>query len=80
MLGGDQDPPIPMSRVISYELQLFGTHGLAAHSYPALLAEIEAGTLAPQDLVARTIDLDEACEALTRMGERASVGITMMHP
>ncbi len=80
MLGGDQDPPIPMSRVISYELQLFGTHGLAAHSYPALLAEIETGTFAPQNLVARTLDLTEACEALTRMGEPASVGITMIHP
>jgi D-arabinose 1-dehydrogenase-like Zn-dependent alcohol dehydrogenase len=80
MLGGDQHPPIAMSRVISYELQLFGTHGLAAHSYPALLAEIEAGTLAPQDLIARTIDLKEACGALTRMGERPGVGITMIHP
>jgi D-arabinose 1-dehydrogenase-like Zn-dependent alcohol dehydrogenase len=80
MLGGDQDPPIPMSRVISYELQLFGAHGLAAHSYPALLAEIEAGLLAPQELITRTIDLPGACEALTRMAEHPGVGITMIHP
>jgi D-arabinose 1-dehydrogenase-like Zn-dependent alcohol dehydrogenase len=80
MLGRDQDPQIPMSRVVSYELQLFGTHGLAAHSYPAMLAEIEAGTVAPHELIARTIDLNEACGALARMGEHPGVGITRIHP
>jgi len=80
MLGNDQRPPIPMSRVISYELELFGTHGLAAHSYPALLFEIEAGVLAPHKLIGRSIDLAEACEALPRMAQQPGVGITMIHP
>lgn len=80
MLGHEQQPPIPMSRVISYELQLFGTHGLAARSYPALLAEIDAGVLAPHKLIARSIDLAEACDALTRMSSQPAVGITMIHP
>jgi len=80
MLGSEQQPAIPMSRVISYELQLFGTHGLAAHSYPALLSEIEAGVLAPDKLIARSIDLAEACEALTRMDQQPGVGVTMIHP
>jgi len=80
MLGNDQQPPIPMDRVISYELELFGTHGLAAHSYPALLSEIEAGVLAPQKLIARSIDLSEACAALMRMAQQPGAGITMIHP
>lgn len=80
MLGSEQQPPIPMSRVISYELALFGTHGLAAASYPALLSEIEAGVLAPDKLVTRTIDLTEACDALMRMAQQPGVGITMIHP
>ena len=80
MLGDDQEPPIPMSRVISYELELYGTHGLAAQSYPELLSEIEAGVLAPHKLVARSIDLTEACDALTRMAHQPGVGITMIHP
>jgi D-arabinose 1-dehydrogenase-like Zn-dependent alcohol dehydrogenase len=80
MLGGDQHPPIPMWRVISHELELFGTHGLAAHSYPALLSEIEAGVLAPQKLIARTIHLAEAGEALTQMAQHPAAGITMIHP
>mgnify|MGYP001793435783 CR=1 FL=1 len=79
-IGHEQQPPIPMSRVISYELQLFGTHGLAAHSYPALLSEIEAGVLAPQKLIAQSIDLAEACRALPRMAQQPGVGITMIHP
>jgi alcohol dehydrogenase len=80
MLGNDQHPPIPMSRVISHELQLLGAHGLAAHSYPALLSEIEAGVLAPQKLIARSIDLAEACDALTLMAQQPAAGITMIHP
>ena len=80
MLGSEQQPPIPMSRVISYELALFGTHGLAAASYPALLSEIEAGVLAPDKLVTRTIDLTEACDALMRMAQQPGAGITMIHP
>lgn len=80
MLGAEQQPPIPMSRVISYELALFGTHGLAAHSYPALLSEIEAGVLAPEKLITRSIGLAEACGALTMMAQQPGVGVTMIHP
>ncbi|MEO6145019.1 MAG: zinc-dependent alcohol dehydrogenase family protein [Dermatophilaceae bacterium] len=80
MLGHEQQPPIPMTRVISHELQLFGTHGLAAQSYPALLSEIEAGVLAPHKLIARSIDLAQACDALMRTGQQPGAGITMIHP
>jgi alcohol dehydrogenase len=80
MAGKDRHPTIPMSRVISHELQLFGTHGLAAHSYPALLCEIEAGVLAPQRLIAGSINLAQACEALMRIGHQPGAGITMIHP
>jgi len=66
--------------VISYELSLFGAHGLAAQSYPALLSEIDAGLLEPQRLIARSIDLAQACEALTLMDQHPGAGITMIHP
>ena len=36
-----------MGRVISYELELTGVHGMAVRHYPALLAAIAAGTLDP---------------------------------
>jgi D-arabinose 1-dehydrogenase-like Zn-dependent alcohol dehydrogenase len=81
ILGNQAHPLVPMARVISYELELFGAHGLAAHSYPAMLAEIEDGVLAPHKLITRSIDLAQAGQALTRMDDQEpGAGITMIHP
>ncbi len=38
MLGDERSVPVPMGRVISYELELAGVHGMAVRHYPALLA------------------------------------------
>ena len=32
------EPPVPMSRVIFHELEILGSHGMAAHRYPEMLA------------------------------------------
>ena len=48
------DPPrLPMDLVIARELELLGSHGMAARAYPELLALVEAGTLRPGDLITR---------------------------
>ena len=36
-----------MARVIAWELDLLGSHGMAAADYPAMLALIERGDLVP---------------------------------
>ena len=41
-------PPVPMAEVIAGELELVGSHGMAAHAYPAMLAEIVDGHPAPR--------------------------------
>jgi alcohol dehydrogenase len=56
-----------MARVIGWELELYGSHGMAACDYPAMLAEISAGRLEPARLVHRVISLDEAPEALVNL-------------
>ena len=55
---------LPMDLVIARELELLGSHGMAAHAYPELLALVESGRLRPGDLVTREIGLDEAPAAL----------------
>ncbi len=40
MLAADRAAPMPMARVISYELSLVGVHGMAVGHYPALVAEV----------------------------------------
>lgn len=73
-------PTLAMGRVISQELTVLGSHGMAAADYPGLLALVEDGSLRPQDLVARTIDLEQACTELAALGQRTLPGITLIRP
>ena len=72
---------LPMDRVVGWELEVYGSHGMAAHEYPAMLARIAAGDLRPDVLVGRVIGLDEAGAALQAMGVPAtSAGMTVIVP
>jgi len=73
-------PSLPMDRVIAQELTLRGTHGMAAHRYPSLLAMIEAGRLQPDQLVRRTIPLSEAPKALAHMNASHGAGVVVVLP
>jgi len=75
-----QPPRLAMPRVISQELTVLGSHGMAAADYPGLLALVRGGALRPQDLVTRTLDLDQACEALVELGERTRAGVAVIRP
>ncbi len=59
MVEADQHAPMPMARVISYELQLLGVHGMGVRHYPALIAEVAAGRLDPGALIGSRIRLDD---------------------
>ncbi|MEV0649426.1 zinc-dependent alcohol dehydrogenase family protein [Phytomonospora sp. NPDC050363] len=74
------DPVLPMERVIAYELDVLGGHGMAAHAYPEMMALVASGRLRPQDLVTSTIGLDEAPAALAGMGSRPGAGVTVITP
>jgi alcohol dehydrogenase len=75
-------PAVPMHLVVSGELEVLGTHGISPRSYPTMLAMVTAGLLRPGDLVARTIGLDEAAQALVGLGDPATsgAGITVIRP
>jgi alcohol dehydrogenase len=79
MLAEHSTPAIPMSKVIAYELEIYGSHGMQAHNYPALLRMIEAGKLQPQKLIGRTIGLEEATIALPQMDQFPGLGITVIN-
>ena len=55
--------------MIAWELEVYGSHGMAAHEYPAMLARIASGELDPSRLVGRTIGLDEAPAALAALSD-----------
>ena len=69
-----------MDRVIGWELDLLGSHGMAARDYPPLMELVATGRLRPQDLVERTIGLAEAAELLPRFDSALLAGMTMIDP
>ena len=75
-----EPPRLPMHRVMGWELELLGTHGLAARSYGEMLELVVRGKLDPARLVSREIGLDDAPAALTALGEGSPTGVTVIDP
>jgi D-arabinose 1-dehydrogenase-like Zn-dependent alcohol dehydrogenase len=78
LLGASSTPPLPMDLVVSQELEIYGSHGMSAREYPAMLRLIEDGTLRPADLVGRVIGLEQAGAALAAMDRPSATGMTVV--
>lgn len=79
LLGRHSTPPLPMDRVVARELEIHGSHGMAARDYPALLALVESATLRPDLLVGQVVALEEAGAVLAAMSQPAvKAGITVI--
>jgi alcohol dehydrogenase len=68
-------PAVPMDLVVARELQVLGSHGMAAHAYPELLGLIASGRLRPRALVTRELLLDEAGAALAAVGRDPGIAV-----
>jgi len=78
LLDADSTPPLPMDRVVAKELEIYGSHGMAAGDYPPLLELISSGALRPDRLVGEVIGLEQAGAALAAMSRPAvSAGMTV---
>jgi alcohol dehydrogenase len=77
-LLGSEGTDVPMAQVIGRELELYGSHGMAAHDYPAMLDEIASGRLRPQDLIGNIVGLDDAPAGLVAMTTASPVGVTII--
>ncbi|WP_445501467.1 zinc-dependent alcohol dehydrogenase family protein [Microvirga sp. G4-2] len=78
MLGDHSRPQIPMDRVIGWELEILGSHGMQAFRYQAMMNMIETSKLSPQKLVGKRISLDEAPAALMNMDKFEGLGISVI--
>jgi alcohol dehydrogenase len=74
----DRHPPLPMDRVIAYELEILGSHGIQAFAYGRLLEMITAGKLQPQKLIGRTLSLDDGVEQLMIMDQFTQCGVAVI--
>jgi alcohol dehydrogenase len=83
MVGDDAEASVPMWLVIAKELELYGSHGMAARDYPAMLTEIADGRLRPETLVTGRIGLADLAGmdgALATMGDAPPTGVTIIDP
>ncbi|MFE9250068.1 zinc-binding dehydrogenase [Streptomyces sp. NPDC007088] len=69
-----EDPAVPLGRALALELELLGSHGMAAHAYPPMLDLVRSGRLRPGLLVTDTIPLEAAPAALAAMGSPGGPG------
>ena len=71
--------PLPMDLVIARELEIYGSHGMAARDYPTMLRMVADGTLRPGLLVGEVIGLGQVGRALAAMDESGSgAGMTVV--
>jgi D-arabinose 1-dehydrogenase-like Zn-dependent alcohol dehydrogenase len=79
LLGPAASPPIPMDLVVARELEIYGSHGMAARDYPPMLALVADRTFRPDLLVGEVIGLRDAGRALAAMDRPSSVaGMTVI--
>ena len=77
--GPASTPPIPMDLVIGRELEIYGSHGMAARDYPAMMTMVADGTLRPDLAIGRVIGLKDTGQALAAMDKPGSVaGMTVV--
>ncbi|MEN0065325.1 MAG: zinc-dependent alcohol dehydrogenase family protein [Myxococcota bacterium] len=70
--------PVPLGRVIAYELQIVGSHGLPAHDYRRLLQWVASGAVDPGALVTRRVSLEEGAAMLSTMGDFGMAGMAVI--
>jgi alcohol dehydrogenase len=71
--------PLPMDLVIGRELELYGSHGMAARDYPAMMRMVADGTLRPGLLTGNVIGLDGVGPALAAMNSPGTAaGMTVV--
>ncbi len=78
LMGSEGRAAVPMDRVIAWELEVVGSHGLQAHEYDRVLRMVAAGMVDPGALVTRTTTLAEGARLLERMDDYEVAGMAVV--
>lgn len=76
----DELPPALISRLIAWELEIVGSHGIQAQAYAGLFDLIRDGKLDPAALVERTLPLADAPRELAALDDYRGCGVTVFTP
>lgn len=78
LLRADGFSRTPANEVVAKELEIMGSHGMAATDFRGLLDSIVEGTLEPGKLIRATVDLQTGIQVLTQMTDESPVGVTVI--
>ena len=78
LLDEHATPPIPMGRVIAFELELLGTHGMASTDYPAMLDLVLSTEIPLDQLIGNRISLSDSTKVLAEMDSFSGVGVSVI--
>jgi alcohol dehydrogenase len=78
LVGEESRARVPMARVVAWELELLGSHGMQAALFPPLFDLIAQGRLDPASLITRRVTLDEAAAALAGLDRSGAGGIAVI--
>jgi alcohol dehydrogenase len=76
----DKLPAAVIRRLVAWELEMAGSHGIQAHAYPAMFDLIRSGKLVPTQLVERTMPLGAAPGELESLDDYRGCGVTVFVP
>ena len=71
-------PKVPMELVVAKELEILGSHGMAAHRYGHIFRMIASGQLDPHRLIGNRVDLESAPDELAAMDSYDGLGISVI--
>lgn len=74
----DIETQIPMNTIMSRELEIYGSHGMQAHRYPAIFDLIAKGKLHPENLIGKIISLEDSIDELVNMNSFSGTGVTVI--
>ncbi|QIZ98135.1 zinc-dependent alcohol dehydrogenase family protein [Leifsonia sp. PS1209] len=80
LLSADQLPVLPLDRVLAWELDILGSHGMSAADYPGMLNLVASGALRPQALLSGAVSLETGAAMLPDAETASPTGITVVHP
>ncbi len=80
LLSADQLPVLPLDRVLAWELDILGSHGMSAADYPGMLDLVASGALRPQALLSGAVSLETGAAMLPDAETASPTGITVVHP
>jgi len=84
LIGADARPPVDFELVVYRELEVIGSHGMAAADYGPMLDDVVSGRLRLDALLGRAIGLDEVPAAVKAMDapvpQSSGVTVAVLEP